>query len=154
MTTEEKKTDTLARIERAWKLIGIIIGALGLVSAGANWAFSYAMSDRDEQVAELTSAIRGLEDAVGRMRDKAEEAQERSEQDMRDVQVALRILEVKVGYERRPMASPAGPPTLTTAVPARVPEPPAAVPEPDLSAVLERIRRRHPAPSARMESSQ
>lgn len=157
MATEEKKTDTLGRIERAWKLVGIILGVLGLVSGGASWAFAYVMSERDRQVTELTEAVRDLETSVERMRNEAGEDQERAEQDMRDVQMALRILEVRVGYERHVVSVPAGsPPNLTSARPGPEPEPVSvsAAPPSDLSAVLERIRRRHPTPTPRTESSQ
>lgn len=157
MATEEKRTDTLGRIERAWKLVGIILGVLGLVSGGASWAFAYVMSERDRQVSELTEAVQDLEASVERMRDQVSRDGERSEQDMRDVQMALRILEVRVGYERHVAAVPAGsPPNLTSAQPGPEPEPVSvsAAPPSDLSAVLDRIRRRHPTPAARTESSQ
>ena len=157
MASDEKKSDTLSRIERAWKLVGIILGVLGLVSGGASWAFAYVMSERDRQVTELTEAVQDLEASVERMRDQVSRDGERSEQDMRDVQMALRILEVRVGYERRVAAVPSSaPPTLTSARVTPTPEAVRASPAPpsDLSAVLDRIRRRHPTPSARTESSQ
>jgi outer membrane murein-binding lipoprotein Lpp len=157
MAAEEKKTDTLGRIERAWKLVGIILGVLGLVSGGASWAFAYVMSERDRQVSELTEAVQDLEASVERMRDQISRDGERSEQDMRDVQMALRILEVRVGYESH-VASvlTSSPPTLASARPGPEPEAPTSSPVPpsDLSAVLDRIRRRHPTPAARTESSQ
>lgn len=157
MAAEEKKTDTLGRIERAWKLVGIILGVLGLVSGGASWAFAYVMSERDRQVSELTEAVQDLEASVERMRDQISRDGERSEQDMRDVQMALRILEVRVGYESH-VASvlTSSPPALASARPGPDPEAPTSGPVPpsDLSAVLDRIRRRHPTPAARTESSQ
>lgn len=157
MAAEEKKTDTLGRIERAWKLVGIILGVLGLVSGGASWAFAYVMSERDRQVSELTEAVQDLEASVERMRDQISRDGERSEQDMRDVQMALRILEVRVGYESH-VASvlTSSPPALASARPDPEPEAPTSRPVPpsDLSAVLDRIRRRHPTPAARTESSQ
>ena len=118
MAAEEKKTDTLGRIERAWKLVGIILGVLGLVSGGASWAFAYVMSERDRQVSELTEAVQDLEASVERMRDQISRDGERSEQDMRDVQMALRILEVRVGYESH-VASvlTSSPPALASARP-------------------------------------
>lgn len=168
----------MGRIERVWKLVGIILGVLGLVSGGASWAFAYVMSERDRQVSELTEAVQDLETSIEKMRDQVSREGDRSEQDMKDVQIALRILEVRVGYASRvpvaigaatPSASAAawatreltreptlGPTREPTLGPTPEPETPASSPAPpsDLSAVLDRIRRRHPAPMAQTESNQ
>jgi hypothetical protein len=149
MSTTSGQTGTVGKIEKIWKLTGIIIGALGLMSAIANWAFTYAMLDRDTRALEMMETIRALDASVVRIEERARTDRVRAEEDMRDVQMALRILEVRAEYERRtshaagsaPVTSPAASRTRVSnrAVLAHAPGTPD-----DLSAVLGRIQQRHP----------
>ena len=88
------KTDFAAKIEKVWKITAAVVGLLGMISTAASWGFSYAMSDRDRRVEDLTAEIATLNQHIASLQVDLRRNEERFNDDMQDVQVALSAIQI------------------------------------------------------------
>ena len=96
--SDSTKSDFLLRLDKAWKAVGAVVGILGLLIGASSWAFTYAMTGRDQESRELRKSVERLEGRVEKLQDRLQQAERRASDDMSDIRVALIAIRTRLEF--------------------------------------------------------
>lgn len=86
----------LAHLETAAKYVGAIVTIIGALGAGGGIAFNWAMSERDNETAEMREDIDSLKTAVITLSESASEDLERMSDQFFNMRLALEAMRMQI----------------------------------------------------------